>query len=399
MAFADEGTIPVEEETSGFTDIALGERFALAVYDLAEQNVLNGYEDGTFAPERTVSRAEAVKILLSSMGIADSEDSIAASAFSDVDSDDWFYSYVGTAMALGIVSGYEDGTFRPHDPVTRAEAVKMLIVAANKESELLDIESIEEAPFADVDNEDWYMSYAQFARTWNIEAPQMDGLWHAGHEMSRGNMAELAYRMQQVLESGETYVESSDWPLVEFTSLNMQMQMPWGWNMSEGELSVIWLKDELDGVSILDPGSNGVVMLVTSLDPNEDYPDNGVVLSIGEVLNLHFTESYGDGDYTEFAVEYVDYMIDSVEYVEPDETPELDTEGILEALREGVQVDGRGSELQALVEDWELIETDAIGVGTGPVDYFYSPGLNYTIKYERSFDVILDIEEGSTTAF
>ncbi|MBU0488531.1 MAG: hypothetical protein KKD31_11345, partial [Bacteroidetes bacterium] len=71
----------------------------------------------------------------------------------------------------------------------------------------------------------------------------------------------------------------------------------------------------------------------------------------------------------------------------------------VEAAMSAIQVDGIGQDVLDLFEDLVLVETDAIGVGTGPVDYFYSPGGNITIKYERSFDVILDVEEDETTAF
>ena len=49
--------------------------------------------------------------------------------------------------------------------------------------------------------------------------------------------------------------------------------------------------------------------------------------------------------------------------------------------------------------DKVIIETDTIGVGTGPVDYYYSDGVNYTFKYERAADLILDTREGKTSAF
>ena len=52
-----------------------------------------------------------------------------------------------------------------------------------------------------------------------------------------------------------------------------------------------------------------------------------------------------------------------------------------------------------MLPDKTIISTDTIGVGTGPVDYYYSEGLDYTFKYERFADVILDSREGKTSAF
>ena len=62
-------------------------------------------------------------------------------------------------------------------------------------------------------------------------------------------------------------------------------------------------------------------------------------------------------------------------------------------------MDGTGIETLKLFDDLKIIETDTIGVGTGPVDYYYSAKLNVTLKHERSFDVILDIEDGETSGF
>jgi hypothetical protein len=63
----------------------------------------------------------------------------------------------------------------------------------------------------------------------------------------------------------------------------------------------------------------------------------------------------------------------------------------LEEARKNINVQGKGMETIELFNTYELIFTDTLGVGTGPVDYYFLPGANNTIKYERSFDVILDV--------
>ena len=91
-------------------------------------------------------------------------------------------------------------------------------------------------------------------------------------------------------------------------------------------------------------------------------------------------------------------MVESVAY-SPTGDSGLTTDEIIAELRASISVDGVGLDMITLLSDVELIETDTIGIGTGPVDYYYSPSADITIKYERSFDVILDIEAGQTTAF
>ncbi len=87
----------------------------------------------------------------------------------------------------------------------------------------------------------------------------------------------------------------------------------------------------------------------------------------------------------------------SLEFVEKGTV--ITIEDLLEETRAVIGVDGKGRAVLDKYRDLELFETDAIGVGTGPVDYFYTAEGEVTIKYERSFDVILDVREGETSAF
>lgn len=84
-------------------------------------NVINGYEDGTFLPDANISRAELAKVISAAKQFT----SLADINFSDVSGDEWFVSDLRKCVAQGIIGGYEDGTFRPDDAVTREEAATM----------------------------------------------------------------------------------------------------------------------------------------------------------------------------------------------------------------------------------------------------------------------------------
>jgi hypothetical protein len=71
----------------------------------------------------------------------------------------------------------------------------------------------------------------------------------------------------------------------------------------------------------------------------------------------------------------------------------------LNEVRKALLVEGKGMETIDLFADKKIIETDVVGVGTGPVDYYFVPLIDYTLKYEREGDVILDIMEGETIDF
>ena len=73
-----------------------------------QKGYINGYEDGSFRPEATVTRAEFSKMINASVGIAKTADI----SFNDISSGDWYYQEVRKAVYAGYTNGYEDDTFR-----------------------------------------------------------------------------------------------------------------------------------------------------------------------------------------------------------------------------------------------------------------------------------------------
>lgn len=79
---------------------------------------IGGYEDGTFQPDKAITRAEFVRLLNSAVSTPEGGNI----DFSDVKSGDWFYNDVAKAVGSNIASGFEDNTFRPSETVTRTQA-------------------------------------------------------------------------------------------------------------------------------------------------------------------------------------------------------------------------------------------------------------------------------------
>jgi len=104
--------------------------YETAVNALIEKGYISGYKDGTFRPEKTLSRAEACSIIVSFTG-ADAADMKAAkpAGFSDMGGARWAEPAVNYAVANGILSGYSDGTFRPDKEVSYAELAVMVVNA------------------------------------------------------------------------------------------------------------------------------------------------------------------------------------------------------------------------------------------------------------------------------
>ena len=84
-----------------------------------DKGIMIGYGDGTLRPLNTVTRGEMVAIIIRSLGVQTDN---TATNFSDVPAELWSAKYISAASQLGFVNGYEDGTFKPDQYITRAEA-------------------------------------------------------------------------------------------------------------------------------------------------------------------------------------------------------------------------------------------------------------------------------------
>lgn len=86
-----------------------------------------GYDDGTFRPDNDMSRAEAAAIFARLISEQKGEKISGKSSFKDVDNNEWYAEYLGYLAKYDIINGYNDGTFKPDNSVTRAEFVTMAV--------------------------------------------------------------------------------------------------------------------------------------------------------------------------------------------------------------------------------------------------------------------------------
>lgn len=144
----------LESLSAPFSDVALSHAFCPAIMWLSHRNIIQGYAGGLFKPDRSINRAEALKIILLAFEVVASSHS--ELPFSDVPKESWFYEFVKTAYNNKLVEGYntpEGKIFKPESEVTRAEASKIILSCAN-------IPLIEdcEGVFEDSSREHWYFS-------------------------------------------------------------------------------------------------------------------------------------------------------------------------------------------------------------------------------------------------
>ncbi|MCD8049980.1 MAG: S-layer homology domain-containing protein [Clostridia bacterium] len=98
-----------------------------AILALTNAGIVSGYGDGTFGPEKSLTRAEFMKMLVNACGLADVT---ATCSFTDVEAGSWYYVYIASAEKLGLATGYGDGTFGVNDPITREDMLTLIYRAA-----------------------------------------------------------------------------------------------------------------------------------------------------------------------------------------------------------------------------------------------------------------------------
>lgn len=103
---------------TSFSDLSTADPCYAAVEKLTEEGIIKGYPDGTFRPDATITRAELIAIINRTFHYNTSGSNV---RFNDVSSSSWFYEEVLKANAVGYINGYPDGSFRPQRKVTKEE--------------------------------------------------------------------------------------------------------------------------------------------------------------------------------------------------------------------------------------------------------------------------------------
>ena len=115
----DEVREEIETDVNSFPDVNADDWFNVTVSSLANMNAISGYEDGTFRPNEPITRAELAAMAGRFYEAFDAE--YEEGTFRDVDGDEWYADAIAAAAELGILGGYPDGTVRPNNNITRAE--------------------------------------------------------------------------------------------------------------------------------------------------------------------------------------------------------------------------------------------------------------------------------------
>lgn len=136
--------------SNSFSDVTAADWCNEAVSTMTRGGYIGGFKDGTFGGSRSITRAQFVAILVRFVGVDDS-----TCSFTDVPTSHWAYEYIATATANNWIGGYKDGSFKPDQLITRAQAMAIINRVLNRgvdeNSELLNCRI-----WPDISEEDWY---------------------------------------------------------------------------------------------------------------------------------------------------------------------------------------------------------------------------------------------------
>ncbi len=171
---------------SGFPD-ANGHWAESEIAYLESLGLVSGYQDGTFGVNNSITRAEVATVITNQMGLSPQ-----AANFPDVSASHWANGNIGAVVAASIMEGYPDGTFKPDQPMTRAEVAKVLTIAHQLSS------SATTPTFSDVGSSHWSFIYVEALAKNYITIGYPDGTFKPNNTMIR---AEFAVFMARALNA------------------------------------------------------------------------------------------------------------------------------------------------------------------------------------------------------
>ncbi|KKU79020.1 MAG: Cellulosome-anchoring protein, partial [Candidatus Peregrinibacteria bacterium GW2011_GWA2_47_7] len=175
-----------EKNTSSFIDVSEDHPYADAILFLKEEQIVSGYPDSTFRPDISINRAEFTKIIFEMMS---SDPAQGEGCFPDVQKK-WYEKYACSTQERGWIQGYPDGTFKGQRPISFAEAATIIAKAFGHQPE---------------PNIVWYKPFTDELEKRNAVPPTISEM---GQKITRGEMAEILYRLKKVDEKETT--ESSN---------------------------------------------------------------------------------------------------------------------------------------------------------------------------------------------
>jgi len=169
-----------------FKDISYTDWYFPYVNNLVKKGAVSGYGDGTFRPASFVTRAEFIKMVVLASKVETA--TTYGGLFPDVGDKHWAWPYVEAAKRIGLVDGDSSGNFKPDKLINRAEAAKIVVKALNLS------ENLSGVPFTDVHQGFWGYAFIMTAKNSGIISGYPDGTYRPLNSVSRAEAAKVVFK-------------------------------------------------------------------------------------------------------------------------------------------------------------------------------------------------------------
>lgn len=192
------------ESTPPFTDINVGSPYLVQINFLREQGIVTGYDDQTFRPQKLINRAEAAALLKKALMADIQSKTSAAITFTDVPKNTWVYPILEELAAKHIING-KAKEFRPTDTINLAEAVKMVIMTEQLHNPEIILPTDNKSAFKDMKGTEWFAPYMQLANSKTLLTYSTKMNIVPDQNMTRGAFADLIYRALKTRQPGHFF--------------------------------------------------------------------------------------------------------------------------------------------------------------------------------------------------
>ena len=260
------------------------------IMEFVDKGYIDGYEDGTMRPNQTITRAEYVKVVNNFFGFKDGKTD---KKFSDISDDAWYAKYVYAAVAQGYISGYEDNTFRPSNPITRQEATVILSRILKIDKEVYPKDHVDGLAQYSDGNEvaDWAYTAIHSYSVYNFINGYEDGTLKILQNVTRAETVELLHVLEQKIEIDRPYgrTKTTKMPTInviveagrnEFkpaTTVN-------GWFNNENSCK----SDDVDGVYVNITTATDGATIYEKVNPRDPADRNYVTTTVNDFKNMFF---------------------------------------------------------------------------------------------------------------
>lgn len=177
------------DAATSFTDVKAELDHSSNIMSLAERGILKGYSDGSFRPDTPLTRGQASKILALSLGL--NVKTVKDPGFKDLKKSNGYYNYIAALANAGLITGFEDKTFKPNAPMTRAHMAKVLDLGYK-----LNLNQSTENPFTDVSSKAWYADHVRTLVDNKVTKGKTATTFEPNVNVTRAQMASFVVRSE-----------------------------------------------------------------------------------------------------------------------------------------------------------------------------------------------------------